>query len=156
TVAITVGSVNDAPRFTAGAGQKVLGFAPRAIPSWAANNSAGPADEAGQARNFVGAADDKPAPFSSPPAVSPDPTLTFTPSSTGTAPIAVALHDDGGTTFGGIDTSAPQTFTIMVASTVTAVDDSANATAGLVTVIRVLANDFDTDGDTLTIASVTI
>jgi hypothetical protein len=50
--------------------------------------------------------------------VSPDGRLTFTvaPLVYGTATLAVRLHDDGGTEDGGIDTSAEQTFSIMVNS----------------------------------------
>ncbi len=44
-----------------------------------------------------------------------DDTLTFTPGSTaGTAIVTVTAEDNGGTANGGIDTSAPQTFTIII------------------------------------------
>ena len=43
-------------------------------------------------------------------------TLTFqvAPNANGEAHVTVALHDDGGTALGGVDTSVPQTFTITV------------------------------------------
>ena len=53
-------------------------------------------------------------------------TYTAAPNATGTATITVALQDNGGTANGGVDTSAPQTFTI----TVTPVNDAPVFTAG--------------------------
>ena len=42
--------------------------------------------------------------------------LTFTPTvgAEGTANVSVTLHDNGGTANGGVDTSAPQSFTLDV------------------------------------------
>ena len=66
--------------------------------------------------------------FSLAPAISPAGMLTYTaaPNATGTATITVQLQDNGGTAGGGVDTSAPQTFTI----TVTPVNDAPVFTAG--------------------------
>ena len=54
--------------------------------------------------------------FATPPAVSATGTLTYTPATDqfGTATITVVAQDNGGTANGGVDTSAPQTFTINV------------------------------------------
>src|SRR5262249_53261005 len=63
--------------------------------------------------------------FSSQPAVSATGTLTYTsaPNANGSAIVTVRVHDNGGVANGGVDTSAPQTFTI----TVTAVNDAPTA-----------------------------
>jgi large repetitive protein len=59
---------------------------------------------------------DNPALFSAQPAVAPNGTLTFTPAAdaNGSATVIVTAHDDGGTAGGGVDTSAPSTFTLTV------------------------------------------
>src|SRR5205085_378091 len=66
--------------------------------------------------------------FAAAPAIAPNGTLTFTPAAdaSGTAVVTVALHDDGGTANGGVDTSAAQAFTISVA----AVNDAPSFTRG--------------------------
>lgn len=116
TVDITVNAVNDAPSFTKGANQSVLTSAgAQTVNNWATNISRGPADESGQALNFIIASNSNAAIFSAAPAISPTGTLTYTPSGTsGTSTIGVQLHDDGGTANSGVDTSATQTFTITV------------------------------------------
>src|SRR6185369_17500270 len=90
---------------------------------WATAVSAGPADESGQAVNFIVSTGNN-ALFSTPPAVAPNGTLTFTPASdaNGAATVTVQLHDNGG----GTDTSAAQTFVI----TVTPVNDAPSFTKG--------------------------
>ena len=69
----------------------------------------------GQALSFVVTTDNN-ALFSAPPAVSPTGTLTYTSAAgaSGTATVTVVAHDDGGTAAGGVDASAPQSFTITV------------------------------------------
>ena len=54
--------------------------------------------------------------------------LTYTPAANanGTATITLRLTDDGGTANGGVDTSPPQTFTIIV----TPVNDAPSFTEG--------------------------
>ncbi|MEA3208287.1 MAG: large repetitive protein [Chthoniobacter sp.] len=116
TLQIAVAPVNDPPGFTKGGNQIVLEDAsPRIIPGWATNVSAGPANESAQALDF-NATNNHATLFSSPPAVAPDGTLSFTPApnASGTATITVSLHDDGGTAGGGSDTSAAQSFTITI------------------------------------------
>jgi CSLREA domain-containing protein len=115
TVAITVNAVNDAPSFTKGPDQTVNGAVAQTVAGWATNISAGPPDESAQTLTFL-VSNNNNAIFSVQPAISPTGTLTFTPAYgfDGTATVTVQLHDSGGTALGGVDTSAPQTFTITV------------------------------------------
>ena len=116
TVTITVASVNDAPAFTAGPNQSVtVNSGAKTVANWATGITTGAANEAGQALDFI-VTSSNPAIFSVAPAISAAGALTFTPSATatGTSTITVRLHDNGGTANGGVDTSAPQTFTISV------------------------------------------
>jgi hypothetical protein len=85
--------------------------------AWATNIKAGPADESGQALNFV-VTNDNNSLFSNQPAIAPDGTLTYTPAdnANGTATVSVTLKDNGGTANGGDDTSETKTFTITVNS----------------------------------------
>ncbi len=112
---INIVQVNDAPSFTAGPNVSVGRDAGSVtIPGWAKNVSAGP-NESAQALNFIVIGNSNPGLFNVQPAVAPDGTLTFTPSTVaGTAVVTLVLHDNGGTANGGQDTSAPQTFTITV------------------------------------------
>ncbi|MCY3018919.1 MAG: Ig-like domain-containing protein, partial [Planctomycetota bacterium] len=122
TFTITVNAVNDAPSFTKGADQTVNEDAgAKTVTGWATAISPGPADESGQAVDFI-VTNDNNGLFSSQPAVSPAGTLTYTPAANanGVATVTVQLHDDGGTANGGADTSAAQTLTI----TVNAVNDA--------------------------------
>src|SRR5207247_1067865 len=126
---ITVNPVNDAPVFTKGADPSVATNAGlQSVSGWATGISAGPADEAGQALTFVVTANTNPALFASGPAIGAAGTLSYTPAAnvSGTATIAVVLKDNGGTSNGGADTSAEQTFTI----TVGAVNDAPAFTKG--------------------------
>ena len=65
---------------------------------------------------------------STPPTIAPNGTLTYAPAAgaNGSAAVTVQLHDNGGTANGGVDTSAPQTFTI----TVSPVNDAPSFTKG--------------------------
>ena len=129
TVTITVNPVNDPPSFTKGGNQSVLEDAgPTSVDPWATAITKGPADESGQAVNFVVTDNSNTALFSAGPAVSPAGVLTFTPApnANGTATIKLVLKDDGGTANGGSDTSGEQSFTI----TVTAVNDAPSFTKG--------------------------
>ena len=123
TFVITVTAVNDVPSFTKGADQTVVeDFGAQTANGWATGMSSGPADEAGQTLTFLVTTNND-ALFSVLPAVSASTgTLTYTPAAnaSGTATVTVRLQDNGGTTNGGVDTSAAQTFTI----TITAVNDA--------------------------------
>jgi YVTN family beta-propeller protein len=132
-VSITINPVNDAPSFTSGANDTVAeDSGPRAVPNWATNISAGPANETNgscvplvasvcsQTLTF-NAANNNTALFSQQPAISADGTLTYTPApdANGVATVTLSLSDSGGTDFGGDDTSGAQAFII----TVTPVND---------------------------------
>jgi len=111
-----VTEVNDAPSFIKGADQAVLQNAPpQSIAGWATAISSGPASESAQTVAFLVTVDD-PLLFAAGPAIMPDGTLTYTPAveKAGVATVTVRLQDNGGTANGGVDTSAPQVFTITV------------------------------------------
>ena len=113
---ITVHPVNDAPSFTPGGNVSVREDAgPQSRPNWASNLSRGPANESGQDLSFEVSHDNPPL-FSAPPALTSNGTLTFTPAEdqSGSATLTVVLTDNGGTERGGINRSAPLTFTLRV------------------------------------------
>ena len=116
TVSVTVGAVNDAPSFAAGADQLVPeGSGTAVVSGWARNISAGPPDEEGQRVRFT-VDTDRTGLFSERPAIDLDGTLRFAPAAgaNGSTRVTVRAVDDGGTANGGEDTSAPQTFTITI------------------------------------------
>lgn len=116
TALIEVVPVNDAPLFIIGPDQVILEDAgPQFVSSWATGMSAGSANESGQLLAFV-VTNDNNALFSTQPTVAPDGSLSYesAPDAYGTAQIAVQLQDDGGTAYGGIDTSSEQIATITV------------------------------------------
>ena len=119
--------VNNAPSFTAGSNQTLLedGGA-QSVAAWAANISAGPASESSQVVDFI-VTDDNTGLFVAQPTITSGGTLTYTPAANanGVSTVTVAAHDDGGTANGGVDTSAPQTFTV----TIVAVNDPPSFTA---------------------------
>ncbi|HUK36460.1 MAG TPA: Ig-like domain-containing protein, partial [Vicinamibacterales bacterium] len=128
TFTITIVSVNDAPSFTKGADQNIVEDAgAETVVHWATSISAGPADESSQSVSFT-TSNDNNGLFSVQPSVDASGTLTYTPASdaNGSATVTVIAHDDGGTANGGVDTSAPQTFAINVAS----VNDAPSFTKG--------------------------
>src|SRR5438093_888828 len=76
---ITVNSVNDAPSFVKGADQTVDEDAgAQSVSGWATAISAGPANESGQAVDFV-VTNDNNGLFSGQPAISATGTLSYTP-----------------------------------------------------------------------------
>ncbi|MCK7594972.1 beta strand repeat-containing protein [Pseudomarimonas salicorniae] len=140
---ISVTPVNDAPSFVAGADQAVLENAgAQTVDPWASAISAGPADESGQTLAFSVTGNTNPALFSAGPAVSPSGVLSFTPApgASGAATISLVLGDNGGTSNGGVDTSASQDFTISVTAVNSApvftvgADQTVNEDAGAQTV----------------------
>ncbi|OGU73054.1 MAG: hypothetical protein A3H45_15770 [Ignavibacteria bacterium RIFCSPLOWO2_02_FULL_55_14] len=116
TFLLTVNAVNDAPSFVKGANQSVPeDSGPQSVVGWATAISPGPANESGQVVDFI-VTNDNSALFSAQPAIAANGTLTYTPTpnTNGMATVTVKLHDNGGITNGGVDTSAAQTFTITV------------------------------------------
>src|SRR6185503_10493874 len=117
TFVINVSCVNQAPSFTKGADQTVLqDAAAQTVNGWATAISPGPANEAAQVVNFLITGNTNPALFSAGPAVSATGVLTYTPAANanGTAAVTLVIHDNGGTANGGVDTSAAQTFNIII------------------------------------------
>src|SRR6266545_2332385 len=117
TFVLTVNAVNDAPSFTKGPDQTINeNSGAQTVNNWATNISAGPANESGQMLTFIVANNSNPALFAVASAISSTGTLTYTPATavSGTALITIALMDNGGTTNGGINTSATQSFNINV------------------------------------------
>jgi hypothetical protein len=116
TLTITVDPVNDAPTFSAGSNQSVVSLlGAQTIPGWATGITPGPADESSQNVTFTVSSTNSGL-FAVQPAIAPDGTLTYTPTllALGTATVTVRAIDDGGSSNGGSDTSAPQTFTITI------------------------------------------
>jgi VCBS repeat-containing protein len=116
TFTITVTAVNDAPSFSKGGNQTVLEDAgPQSVFNWASGISAGPPDESGQTVTFR-VSNDNSNLFSAQPNISSTGTLSYTPATNanGNATATVYLQDNGGTSNGGSDTSATQTFSISV------------------------------------------
>ena len=157
-VAVNVTAVNDQPGFTQGANQTVAeDAAAQSVPNWATNIKAGPADEAGQVLNFT-VGNNNNTLFSAQPAIAPNGTLSYTPAPNafGSATVTVVLKDDGGTSNGGVDQTAPVTFTINV----TPVNDAPDVAAAppvqsvqysdLITPVMVAATDVDSAGTGLT------
>jgi YVTN family beta-propeller protein len=116
TFSITVTAVNDVPSFTKGADQVVRQeAAAQSVSGWATAISPGPANETGEAVDFI-VTNDFNGLFSVQPAVTATGTLTYTPAAgvAGIAAVSVRIHDNGTTANGGVDTSAAQTFLITV------------------------------------------
>ncbi len=128
TITVNVTGTNDAPIFTVGTDPVVLeDFGTQTLTAWATNLEDG--DGGGQTLTFNVTANTNPALFAIAPQVDgATGTLTFTTAANanGSADITLTLSDNGGTAHGGVDTSAPQTFTI----TVTPVNDAPSFTSG--------------------------
>ncbi len=112
---ITITAVNDPPIVTAAGVTSLEDGGPQASSTWAAF-APGPSDETAQTLTFVVQSNDSPALFAVAPSISPSGILTYTSAANafGSARITVIARDNGGTANGGIDTSAPQTFTITI------------------------------------------
>ena len=128
TVTMTINPVNDEPTFTKGSNQAVNeDSGARTVNGWATAISAGPANESAQTVSFTVTTNNDGL-FSALPAVSSSGVLTYTPAANanGSVTVSVTPVDSGGTTNGGDDTGATQTFTI----TVNAVNDAPSFTKG--------------------------
>ena len=119
TITLQVLAVNDAPSFTIGANQTVpedSGL--QVLAGFITNISPGPANENGQTLAFT-VTNDNNALFAAQPSIAPNGTLSYTPAANanGVANVRVILQDDGSTANGGVNTSAPQMFTITIGAT---------------------------------------
>ncbi|MFM9965610.1 MAG: Ig-like domain-containing protein [Planctomycetaceae bacterium] len=117
TFTITVTSVNDAPSFTKGPNLTLLvNSAAQTFANFVKDIGSGP-NEA-QTVDFL-VSNDNQSLFTTQPVIDANGTLTFTPAAGahGSAIVSVRIHDNGGITNGGIDTSVVQTFTIRIATT---------------------------------------
>ena len=162
TVTIAVNAVNDAPTFNnAGDVSSNEDAGAQTIPGWASSIDDG--DGGTQVLTFIITNNTNPALFGAGPAVdatSGDLTYTAASDANGNAVITLVLSDDGGTSNGGADTSAPETFSIIVNPVddpPVAIDDTATVTEdAAATTIDVLFNDIDPiDGGPISITSVT-
>ncbi|HEX8169718.1 MAG TPA: Ig-like domain-containing protein [Thermoanaerobaculia bacterium] len=113
---IHITPVNDEPSFTSGGDVTVDEDSGAYSGPWASNIAKG-ANESAQTVFFTVTGNSKASLFSTPPAIAPDGTLTFTPApnQNGSSNITVEMHDNGGTDDGGDDTSTPVTFQITLA-----------------------------------------
>ncbi len=128
TFTINIISVNDAPDFVAGPNQTVLeDSGAQTVTGWATGITPGPANESSQTTTFSIGSNSNTALFAVQPAVASDGTLTYTPAANanGSATVVVRLVDNGGTTFGGVN-SVEKTLTISV----TPVNDAPTFTKG--------------------------
>lgn len=116
TFTITLNPVNDAPTFAVGPNITVSNAAGPQSVAQVTSIAAGPANEAGQTVSLSITNISNPAIFATQPSLASNGTLTFTPAAGafGTATITLVAQDNGGTANGGVDTSAPQSFTITV------------------------------------------
>jgi len=115
---ISVRPVNDPPRFSKGTDPTAASDSLERIHAgWARSIEAGPADESLQKTAFR-LTHTSPGLFAVQPSLSPEGTLRFTPlrGVTGNDTLYVRLGDDGGTSDGGIDSSAIDTFHIALRS----------------------------------------
>ena len=128
TITVSLTAVNDVPAFTKGSDQTVdEDSGAQTVTAWATGITAGAANESGQTMTFAVTATNTLL-FSAQPDV--DETsgdLTYTPAdhANGSTEVSVILSDDGGTSNGGSDTSAAQTFLINL----TALNDDPQLTA---------------------------
>lgn len=116
TFTIAVTAVNDAPTFVLGGNQTAdEDSGAQTAVGFVITSSPGPSDESKQAITYL-VSNDNSALFTVQPAISSDGTLTYTlaPNINGVATVTVVAQDDGGTANGGVDTSIPQSFLIIV------------------------------------------
>ena len=129
-IRVTAAATNIAPSFTKAANQTVLEDSGlRTVASWITGSSVGPASDSWQTITGFILTNDNPSLFAIQPAVSTAGVLTFTvaTNASGAANVSVQARDDGGTAYGGTDTSPAQTLVV----TVTGVNDAPSFTSGL-------------------------
>lgn len=116
-VDVEVVFINHAPSFAIGPDLELLeDSGAQSFPAWATGIMAGPASESGQQLTFI-VTNDNSELFANQPVIAPDGRLTFAPAEDafGRAVVSVVLQDNGGTAFGGEDSSPMQTFSILIA-----------------------------------------
>ncbi|BAZ40116.1 hypothetical protein NIES4101_60770 [Calothrix sp. NIES-4101] len=117
SINITINPVNDAPSFVQGKIEDKIDedAIARVIPNWVTDISAGAENESQQALKFI-VTNNNNALFVEQPSLSVDGTLTYkvAENANGIATVTVQLQDNEGIANGGVDISAPQTFTIKV------------------------------------------
>ncbi|GAX43111.1 cadherin [Tolypothrix sp. NIES-4075] len=136
SITFNINPINDRPTFTKGYNQSVKTGTTQTIAGWASNFNSGAANETQSVAGYIVKvvnnvnADI----FEATPTINLAGDLIYTAKSgitaSKTATIEVQVQDNGGTDNGGIDTSAPQTFTITVNPTAT---NSINVTSGVST-----------------------
>jgi hypothetical protein len=112
---VNVTAVNDAPSFIASnPPTNEAGSGAITIPNWATFNPGG--NETNQTATYIVSGVVNPTLFAVAPSVDSTGTLTYTlaPSKVGSATFNVTVRDDGGIAQGGVNISAPQTFSITV------------------------------------------
>ena len=118
TITVNIGGINDAPSFVASNPPAVaLGTIGNQVVPGFSQFIPGPENESGQsAFNYSVTNVSDPSAFEVLPAISESGSLSYTlvPDAEGVINFDVTLQDDGGTVQGGIDTSATQTFTLVV------------------------------------------
>ena len=128
-IRVTAAATNIAPSFTKAANQTVLEDSGlRTVAGWITSSSVGPATDSWQTITGYILTNNNPSLFSIQPAVSTTGVLTFTlaTNASGVANVSVQARDDGGTAYGGADTSPAQTLVV----TVTDVNDVPSFTGG--------------------------
>ena len=116
TISLTLQPVNDPPSFTKGSNQTTNEDAGlQTVNDWAINLSKGATNESSQTLTFV-VSNSNNALFSTQPSIDASGNLSYTTAAdaNGSATMTVQLKDNGGTSSGGVDTSAEQTFTLTV------------------------------------------
>jgi PKD repeat protein len=116
TFTIWIRSVNNAPTFTAGLDQVTPeDSSMQIVYSWATDISPGPENESNQTVSFNVSADNTSI-FAKQPALSVEGNLTYEPlpDAFGVSHVDVMLQDDGGTLYGGNNTSDVKQFTITI------------------------------------------
>jgi hypothetical protein len=115
TFVLTVNPVNDPPSFSPGSNVAVDEDSGDYLQQWATNMSPGPANELGQALEFHVINDNNDL-FAEQPSINAAGELNFLPADDmfGNATVTVILSDDGGTAYGGDDTSEAATFVLTV------------------------------------------
>jgi regulation of enolase protein 1 (concanavalin A-like superfamily) len=158
TVTIAVNPANETPSFIKGANQTIEPAAgAQVVAGWATAVSQGSSDT-GQLVDFI-VTSSAPSFFSVQPGVSASGTLTYgTAGISGTAIVSVSIHDNGGTANGGIDTSAIQTFTIVIDDppVVTASAAALTYTENATTTLDTGVTPSDIDSPSLSSATVTM